>query len=79
VKGHSDKATWESIWDLQDQGLNRDEIYNVWCEKLAREFWAPAEIVDHDPDPTPVEKGAVYSLYPSPHKIIGSLTTGIYD
>jgi len=29
IKGHSDKAPWESIQDLKEQGLNCEEIYNV--------------------------------------------------
>jgi len=56
VKGHSDKAPWESIKDLQEQGLNRDKIYNVWYNKLAKQYWVSNASANLEPDPTLVEK-----------------------
>jgi len=35
VRSHSDKGKWESIDDLAQQQLSRDEIYNVWCDRQA--------------------------------------------
>jgi len=56
VKGHSDKAPWESIKDIQEQGLNRDKIYNVWYNKLAKQYWVSNASANLEPDPTLVEK-----------------------
>jgi hypothetical protein len=65
--------------DLKAQGLNREEIYNIWFDKLAKQYWASSDEPEQEPDPTPMEKWAVYSSYPALHKIIGSLTEGIYS
>jgi len=55
VKGHSNKAPWESIKDLQEQGLNRDKIYNVWYNKLAKQYWVSNASANLEPDPTLAE------------------------
>jgi len=79
VRGHSDKGKWNSIQDLRDQGLNRDEIYNVWCDKLAKQFWSSSDAADHKPEATPVKKWAIYSSFSTPHKTTGSLSEGVYS
>jgi hypothetical protein len=34
-----DKKPWSTIADLEKQNLSRDEIYNVWVDKIANEEW----------------------------------------
>jgi hypothetical protein len=35
VRGHADNQQWQKITDLINQDLSRNEIYNVWCGRLA--------------------------------------------
>jgi len=46
---------------------NHDEVYNVWCDKLAQNW--PFT----DPQVTPQEKWALFSSYPESHKVIEDL------
>jgi hypothetical protein len=39
VKSHTDKKPWSTIADLKKQNLSRDEICNVWVDKIANEEW----------------------------------------
>jgi hypothetical protein len=77
-KSHSDKKPWKSLQDLTDQCLSRDEIYNIWCDYMVGNAWDKYTPVD-DPDVTPAERWALYSVYPTYHKITGNLNTEIYS
>jgi hypothetical protein len=35
INSQSDKEPWDSISNLENQGLSRDQIDNVWCDKVA--------------------------------------------
>jgi len=50
VRGHADKKPWSSVEDLQSQQLSRDEIYNVWCDRMAGEAWKSSFPIIEDPD-----------------------------
>ena len=78
VKSHSDKKPWKSIEDLKNQGLSRDQIYNVWYDYIAGLTWSKNTSTD-DPEVTQLERWALYASYPTPHKIIGNLTRDIYS
>jgi hypothetical protein len=73
VKSHMDKRPWKSIDDLIHQKLALDEIYNVWCDRVARSTWEHGHPTFTDPEVSPQEKWAVYSDHPIKHKIIGNL------
>jgi hypothetical protein len=65
VKGHRDKKLWNNITKLQGQGLSQDEIFNIWCIKMANEEWHHSSITLSDPAVTPAEKWAIFSRHPS--------------
>jgi len=52
---------------------NHDEVYNVWCNKLAKIEWETGNTAFPDPQVTPQEKWALFSSYPESHKVIGDL------
>jgi hypothetical protein len=79
VKGHMDKQPWQSIEDLKLQKLSRDEIYNIWCNRVANEAWHNTACSLFDPDVAPLEKWAIFSVYPTYHKITGQLDHGVYS
>jgi len=73
VKSHADKSPWKNISNLSAQKLSRDEIFNVWCNYLALEEWKHGITPNEDPKVNPFEQWALYSHYPSNHKITGEL------
>jgi hypothetical protein len=79
VRSHSDSKPWTSIKVLQEQQLSRDQIYNVWCDRMAekaQENTLPAFL---DSDVTIAEKWAVYARFPHLHKLSGNLDMGYYS
>jgi hypothetical protein len=73
------KKEWETISDLQDQGLSSEEIYNVWMDRIATQMRLKGGPSYSDPDVTLAEKWAVYTIYPVPHKVIGTLSTSVNE
>ncbi len=73
VKSHANKPPWPHISDLVSQDLSRDEIYNIWCNKMAQTEWEFGTASSSDPDVSPQELWAVYSTFPQLHKVIGDL------
>jgi hypothetical protein len=63
VHSHSDKANWETASDLQQQGLSHEEIYNVWCDRIANQARFNGDPSLSDLGVTPAEKWAIYSSY----------------
>jgi hypothetical protein len=63
--------------DLQNQKLSRDEIYNIWCDRMANMEWEHGMPQCDDPDVSPYEKWAIYSCHSTYHNIIGNLSTSI--
>ncbi len=53
-------------------------MYNVLCDFLATNARDLENGVFEDPDVTPLERWALYSFYPTYHKLMGDLTNGIY-
>jgi hypothetical protein len=78
VTSHSDKRKWESNKDLEQQQLTRDEIYNAWCDRQASQEILSESLLTESQPVTPAERWAVYSDYPSFHKLIGSLKEDIH-
>jgi len=39
TRSHADQSPWETINDLVLQRLSRDEIFNVWCDRLSEQAW----------------------------------------
>ncbi len=76
VKSHIDTKPWYTVADLQSQLSNRDNIYNVWCDRAANKAWLKGDQSLPNPEVSIEEKWAVYSNYPSFHKITGNLTEG---
>lgn len=58
--------------------MDRDAIYNTWCDRLA-DLAHSGSISHDDLDPLPAEVWSVYAQFPSFHKISGSLASGIHD
>lgn len=79
IKSHSDKEPWESICDLDDQGLSRDQIFNVWCDRMAEKTWRNGPPSFYNPEVSISEKWTVYAKYPHFHKLSGKLDTGFYS
>jgi hypothetical protein len=77
VRGHADKEAWVDITDLESRQLSRDEIYNVWCDKVASETRDLGTHNRSDPDVSPYERWALFSSYPTYHKMVGNLTSSI--
>jgi hypothetical protein len=73
VKSHSDKAEWETIVDLENQKLMRDEIFNVWCDRLAAAECNSGSIPIDTQEVTSAKQWTFYSIHPTFHKIIGDL------
>ena len=46
---------------------NHDEVYNVWCNKLAKIEWETGNTAFPDPQVTPQEKWALFSSCPESH------------
>jgi hypothetical protein len=63
IRRHSDKEPWDFIEDLQNQHLSWDEIYYVWCDKLANSAWSGGFSSCFDPAVTPSERWAQYSCF----------------
>jgi hypothetical protein len=78
VKGHSDTEQWCTIADLQSQQLSRDQIYNIWCDKMAKQSWTIGSPTVSDPAVTPEEQWAVYASFPSFHKLTGNLSGALH-
>jgi len=76
VRSHSDKQPWETVQDLKSQRLSRDETYNVWCDRMAQLEWSNGAVSNFEPEVLPSEKWALFSSFPTSHKITGSLDTG---
>ena len=66
---------WENISDLKEQGLSHEEIYNVWCDRLANQAQSNGDPTMPDPSVSPAEKWALYTNHPTDHKIIGNLSS----
>ena len=79
VKSHMDKQPWQTIEDLKLLKLSWDEIYNVWSDRMANEACHNRTCSLIDPVVTPSEKWAVFSRYPTLHKITGNLDHGVYS
>jgi len=79
VRGHADKMPWESIEDLKNHQISRDEIYNIWVDKMANMEWSTGSPSSRSPEVTPAEKWAVYAVYPEYHKLVGNLSTCLSD
>lgn len=39
VRGHADKSPWFTPIDLILQNLSREEIFNIWSDKIAKHSW----------------------------------------
>jgi hypothetical protein len=78
VCSHTDKTPWESVDDLILQRLSRDEIFNVWCNKLAEHAWQYDSLAVPDPSTNPIEWWAIFSRYPYLHKITNHFQSEIY-
>jgi hypothetical protein len=57
---------------IEKQNLSTGEIYNVWCDCMAKETWHNGSISLYDFEVLPDECWAIYSKHPTFHKIIGS-------
>jgi hypothetical protein len=79
IKSHSEKKGWQSIKDLEDQKLTRDQIYNVWCDRMAEIQWQFADTSFLDPEVSPSERWGIYATQPYWHKLTGNLDTGFYS
>lgn len=79
VKSHTDSRPWDTVYDLQQQKLSNDEIYNVWCDRAADIAWEQGLTSHFDPAVSPAEKWALFSIHPCYHKVTGNLNTGLYD
>ena len=71
------KVPWDSINNLKAQDLSRDEIYNIWYDKMATAAWDKGLHNSNTPDVSPYEKWAIYISSPTYHKLIGNLTSGL--
>jgi len=54
VKGHVEKFPRETPTDLILQKLSQDEIYNIWCDRLAQQAWDKGGSSIPDPDVSPI-------------------------
>jgi hypothetical protein len=72
------KKPWKSLEELKQQRLSQDETYNVWCDYLAGNAWE-ISVPWEDPEVAPMERWALYSVYPTIHKITGGVAEGIYS
>jgi ribonuclease HI len=79
VKSHQDTEAWDTVSDLQSQGLTNDAIYNVWCDRAAAIAWEQVFPSNFDPVVTPAEKWALFTIHPSYHKIICDMNSGLYN
>jgi ribonuclease HI len=77
VKGHTEKAPWNSISDLAKQNLSKQQIYNIWCDKMVDQEWVHGQPSLPDPGISPEERWAIYLNNPHLHKLTGDLTTDI--
>ena len=69
VRGYADKTPWETIDYLILQCLSRDKIFNVWCDRAAKQVWGKGLPGFPDPATNPIERWAVFSRIPYLHKI----------
>jgi len=72
VKGHANTKLWDIITDLCQQKLSCDEIYNIWCDRMAGQKWVDGSTPSFQPDFTLAEKWAVYAIHPQYHKLVGN-------
>jgi hypothetical protein len=79
VKGHSDKQPWNSIEDLIQQNLSKEEIYNIWCHKFAQSTWELGVTSFPDTSVAPQEKWAIFSSHPTRHKMIGDFDKELHS
>jgi hypothetical protein len=79
VKGHTNSGPWDTAYDLHQQKLSNNEIYNVWCDRAAGIAWEQGLTSHFDPAVSPAEKWALFSIHPCYHKVTGNLNTGLYD
>jgi hypothetical protein len=63
---------------LFEQNLSRDEIFNVWCDRAAKEAWEFTNPIFNQ-DVTPGEKWALFLVHPTRHKIIGNFSENIFE
>jgi hypothetical protein len=78
VCSHADKSSWETVDDLILQHLSRDEIFNVWVDRIAEHAWQHKSPDIPDPPPNPIERWAIYSRYPFSHKVTNHFQSEIY-
>ncbi len=71
VKGHSDSAPWKNIQDLILQQLSRDEIFNVWCNRMAENEWMTGSAPCINQKTTLAEQWAVFSKILQEHQLMG--------
>jgi len=78
VRSHADKSSWETVDDLILQRLSRDEIFNVWVDRMAEHAWQQNSTDIPDPPPNSIERWAIYSRYPFSHKVTNHFQSEIY-
>jgi len=78
IRSHADKSPWETVDDLILQRLSRDEIFNVWVDRMVEHAWQHKSPDIPDPPPNPIERWAIYSRYPFSHKVTNHFQSEIY-
>ena len=79
IKGHSENGKWNSLEELISQDLSSQQVYNVWCDHMANAEWETGSPPFPDPEVSPYEKWAIFSIHPESHKIIGKFNTNIHS
>jgi hypothetical protein len=65
--------------ELISQDLSSQQVYNVWCDHMANVEWETGSPPFPDPEVSPYEKWAIFSIHPDSHKIIGEFNTNIHS
>jgi hypothetical protein len=56
IKRHAEKAPWKSTTDLENQNLSKEQIYNIWCNRMAEQEWENGHSSVPDPGISPDER-----------------------
>jgi len=67
------------VQDLQSQKLSRDEIYNIWHNRMAGKAWKSNFLPLEDPMVYVEEQWAAYSQYLYYHKIVGDVSHELFS
>jgi hypothetical protein len=62
VKGHTDKEPWETLQQLKTQKLSTEEMFNVWCDRMASNEWKNGTHSVFDPDVSPRNDGVFIQI-----------------